>query len=186
MRKFTFVLTLAGLMAATPASADIVAGWSELLISVDKASAPTKYMFDPQTGQAWSKTSLAMFEAANAVDRRYVSYAGLPPAAKGASIEAAVSTAARDVMLACYPGQAQTINDAYTLALSRVPEGTARDEGVKAAKAAAVAALAAGGIDPKLGQAVYRSTATPGKWAPSSLPYDPRELQVRPWFMTNA
>ncbi len=130
--------------------------------------------------------SLAMFEAANAVDRRYRSYLGLPLVAKGASSQAAVATAAHDVMLACYPSQSQSIKDAYVLALAAVPEGPGREAGIAAGKAAAVAAMAAGGIDPALGQAVYRPTAMPGKWAPSSLPYDPREMQVRPWFMTSA
>ncbi|MEO7411594.1 MAG: vanadium-dependent haloperoxidase, partial [Sphingomicrobium sp.] len=174
------------LAMATPASADLVADWSELLTSVDKAAAPTEYVFDPSTRQSGSKLSLAMFEAANAVDRRYVSYLGLPVAARGASIEAAVSTAAHDVLLACYPGQAQSIEDAYTLAMARVRAGPGREAGIAVGKAAAVAAMAAGGIDPALGQAVYRPSAMAGKWAPSSIPYDPRELQIRPWFMTSA
>ena len=186
MRKIGIALAVAGLTIASPAAADLVADWNELLTSVDKAAAPAEYVFTPETRQAGSKTTLAMFEAANMVDRRYASYLGLPVAAHGASIEAAVSTAAHDALLACYPSQAQTIEDAYTLAMARIPQGAGREEGIRAGQAAAKAAMAAGGIDPALSQAVYRPTALAGKWAPSSLPYDPREMQVRPWIMTSA
>ncbi len=171
---------------AAPASADIVADWSELLTVVDKASSPPEYMFNPETNQSSAKTTLAMFEAANAIDRRYRSYLGLAPAAAGASIDAAVATAAHDVLIALYPSEKQTIEDAYVLALAGVPEGPARGGGLATGKAAAVAALAAGGIDPALPPSLYRPTALPGKWAPSGLPYDTRSLQVKPWILTSA
>ncbi|MES2904105.1 MAG: vanadium-dependent haloperoxidase [Pseudomonadota bacterium] len=185
----TLIIGLLGCAAVVnpaPAQADIVADWAELLTAVDDAASPPEYMFNPDTRQSWSKATLAMFEAANAIDRRYRSYVDLPLAPRGASSRAAVATAARDVLLACYPGEKKTIEDAYLASMANVPEGQARTDGIATGQRAAAAAMAAGGIDPKLGQAVYRPTAIPGKWAPSSLPYDPRELQVRPWFMTDA
>lgn len=91
-----------------------------------------------------------------------------------------------DMMMKFYPGQKGSIEDNYILALAAIPAGPKRDAGVEAGKVAAVAAMAAGGMDLAFPQAVYRPTATAGKWAPSSLPYDPRELQYRPWFMDNA
>ncbi len=184
MRKIA--LSILAFLVASPALADMVADWNELLASVDKAASPPEYMFNPATVQAGSKTLLAIYEAANAVDRRYASYVGLPAAARGASMDAAVATAAHDAMLSFYPGEAKTIEDAYVLALANVPAGPGRDAGIATGKAAAVAALAAGGLDPNLPQAIYKPTAIAGKWAPSSLPYDPRDLQVRPWFMTSA
>ncbi len=184
MKKWMFLV--AALSVATPASADVVADWSELATSVDKASSGPDYMYNPDTRQAFSKMTLAMFEAANMVDPRYTSYLRLPASPPGASINAAVATAAHDTLKLLYPSQASTIDDAYVLALAAVAEGPARDAGVAAGKLAATASMAAGGADTALPQAVYRPTAPAGKWAPSSLPYDPRELQIRPWFLTSA
>ena len=118
MRKIA--LSILAFLVASPALADMVADWNELLASVDKAASPPEYMFNPATVQAGSKTLLAIYEAANAVDRRYASYVGLPAAARGASMDAAVATAAHDAMLSFYPGEAKTIEDAYVLALANV------------------------------------------------------------------
>lgn len=167
----------------TAARADIISDWYETELAASKASENPESSFDPETAQSVSKLTLAMFEAANAVDRRYQSYLKLPAAAKGASIEAAVATAARDVMLAMHPGQKSMIDNGYAVAIARVPEGKARADGIAAGQAAAKAALAAGGFDYSLPPAAYRPIGAPGKFVPVNVPIDPRLLQMRPWLL---
>ena len=184
MRKsrilLAMLLTTGG---ATAARADIVSDSYETEVAVLKASDSGEYMFDPTTVQALSKLTLAMFEAANAVDRRYQSYLKLPAAPRGASIDAAVATAAHDVMMAMHADQKAMIDNAYAVAMGPIAAGAARDDGIAAGHAAAKAALAAGGIDPSRPPADYRPIGGPGQFVPVNVPIDPRMLQMRPWLL---
>jgi hypothetical protein len=176
-----------GATCAAPVRADVVSDWWDTHMAVRKAADLTMgARFSPETSGAWSRYALALFEAANATDRRYASYLKLPVAAPGASTEAAVAAAARDAMLHFYPEERRLIEDAYTVAIADVPEGPAREAGITAGKAAAAAAVARKGLDPSLPPIVYRPDGTPGRWVPSALPYDPRELQMTPWVLNSA
>ena len=171
---------------ATAARADVVSDWAEMLTAIEKAQFDPNAPFDVKTAQTQSKTELAMFEAANSVDRRYRSWLELPAAAKGASQVAAIATAAHDALVNFYPSQQDKADKALSLSLMDVPSGPARDAGIAAGKAAAVAALAAGGVDPALPMGAYRPTAPTGKWSASGVPFPPEMATFRPWFMTSA
>ena len=92
MPKLRWLTLLA--FTATAAHADVVADWAELQTAIGKANETPFGVFDPALNQAYGKVGLAMFEAANAANPRYVSYLKLPRAAAGASDIAAVSAAA--------------------------------------------------------------------------------------------
>ena len=173
-------------LAAVPAQAEIVADWSDLLTHVGEATSTPDDPFDPASVHSYTQVMLAMFEAANAVTPRYRSYVGLAPAPAGASIDAAVATAAHAVLLKYFPSEAKTIHQAMVMSLRDVPAGQARKDGEVVGRAAAAAAMKAGGIDPALPKIGYMPRARPGQWAPSSFPYDPRMAQARPWFMASA
>lgn len=171
-------------IAAVPARADVVADWAELQSAFEKAAnTGTPLPFDAVKYQSYGKVALAMFEAANAIDRRYVSYLGMAPAPAGASDVAAVDAAARDALAALYPGKFEQIDKAYVMVIDAVPAGPARDAGIAVGKAAAAAALAAGGRDPALVPGAYRPGGAPGKWVPSGVPFPPEAVTMRPWFM---
>ena len=83
----------------------------------------------------------SIHDAVNAIDRRFEPYTtGLAPA-PGASVEAAVAAAAREVLVTLLPEQAQRVETAYAQALAGVPEGAARSAGIDAGRAAAWATL---------------------------------------------
>ena len=54
-----------------------------------------------------------MHDALNAIDPRYESYTVIPAASAGASVDAAVATAARNVLVAAAPAQAAAVNAKY-------------------------------------------------------------------------
>lgn len=185
VRFLKFAIFALSLASAT-ANADVVSDWSELQTALDKAADDPNTPFDPAMFQASSKTALAMFEAANSVDPKYVSWLKLGRAPAGASQVAAVAVAAHDVLLVLYPAQKEKIDRALVFALADVAAGARRDAGVAAGHTAAVAALAAGGIDPALPKGTYRPTAPAGKWSASGVPFPPEIVSFRPWFMTSA
>lgn len=186
MRLSCKLLCCVAVFISTSAHADVVSDWAELQTAIDKDASDPMGAFDPAIFQASSKVNLAMFEAANSVDARYISYLNLPRAAAGASDVVAVSVAAHDVLLSMYPAQKEKIDNALMLALADMAEGPALEAGRKAGRAAAAASLAASGMDPALPKGSYRPTSPIGKWSASGVPFPPEIVSFRPWFMTSA
>ena len=71
----------------------------------------------------------ALHDAINGIERRYEPYTA-DLSAPGASVDAAVARAARDVLMAVAPNQTERVEQMYTAALADVPDGQAEDDGV--------------------------------------------------------
>jgi hypothetical protein len=84
----------------------------------------------------------AMYDAVAAVEGGLEPFATGITAAPGASADAAVAQAARDVLAARVPGQAGPVQTAYDTYMASIPDGPAKDAG-KAAGAAAAAGMLA-------------------------------------------
>src|SRR5262245_3362528 len=83
---------------------------------------------------------VAIHDALNAIDRRYEHYefAGSAP---GASVAAAVAAAAHGTLVQLVPQAAASVNAQYVAALSPVPDGAAKNNGIAIGQAAAKAIL---------------------------------------------
>src|SRR4051794_38268542 len=93
----------AAALVATPAAADTVADWWDYAGRI--ASPLTAAPQTPEQSRALTRASLAMFEAVNAIDRRYQSYLNFPAGDPNASQDAAAATAAYKVLLAAFPNR---------------------------------------------------------------------------------
>jgi hypothetical protein len=185
MRKYWLLAAVAAVASGSPASADTVCEWIDYAQLVGTAAAPPPDA--PRTGEhdrAQTQVALAMFEALNAIDRRYESYLGLAPAAPGASQDAAAATAAYQVLLAHYPGQKAGLDDSYSVTMMGIADAAARDKGKAVGEAAARLALAAGGFDPERKATPYRPRTVPGVWTATALPvFQPYSFTFKPWFL---
>jgi hypothetical protein len=83
----------------------------------------------------------AIHDAINAIDRRFEAYTPGLTEAPGASVEAAIAAAARDVLVALVPDQAALVEAAYDRSLSGVPDGSAKTAGIATGQASAAANL---------------------------------------------
>ena len=83
----------------------------------------------------------SIHDALNAIDRRFEAYTPGLHRAPGASVEAAVAAAARDVLVALVPDQAALVEAAYGRALAAVPDGPAKIAGIATGQASASATL---------------------------------------------
>ena len=169
----TALMTAALIMAAAaPASADTVAEWMAFTNKIampyqSSAGAPRT----PDQERAATRAALAMFEALNALDRRYESYLKFPAAAdRSASPEAAAATAVHRVLLQHFPAQKATLDERYAEAMAAIADEKRRDAGRRLGEAAAQAAMSAGGIDPNISQPPYVPLTTPGVWVATALP----------------
>ncbi len=107
----------------------------------------------------------SIHDAVNGVERRYQPYTA-DLSSPGASVDAAVASAARTAMLALAPGQEVRVEIAYHAALLAIPDGAAKTAGIELGQQAATANLerrAADGFDTAT-QPVYVSTGEPGDY----------------------
>jgi len=175
-------------LVASTASADTVCEWIDFAQTIQAAAAPPPSAPRiPDHERAITQVALAMFEALNAIDRRYETYLGMAAADSTASQDAASATAAYEVLVAHYPGQKTALDESYAITLATVTDPRARDAGVAIGKAAAALALNAGGIDPGVPQVPYLPRAQAGVWVPTQLPiFDPFTTAFKPWIIERA
>jgi hypothetical protein len=179
---------VAALVLVQPAAADTVCDWWEFANRISSASQPPPGSGRTAEGErALTRVSLAMFEAVNAIDRRYESYLGFPAGDASASQDAAAATAAYRVLLHHFPAQKTTLDDTYAISMAAVADERAREAGRLIGEQAAEAAKAAGGIDSTVAQLPYRPRTTPGEWIGAALPVlQPYWTAFRPWAMPSA
>ncbi len=84
---------------------------------------------------------IAIFEAVNAIDRRYQSYLNIPPVGPRASMDAAIAQAAHDTLVALYPSQAAHCDELLADDLRRIPNTPAKTAGIALGRSVAAAIL---------------------------------------------
>src|SRR5215213_73974 len=169
MRMIMMAAT-AALALSAPARADTVTDWWELGNKFWLASMASPAPSTPDTQRASTRAALAMFEAVNAIDRRYQSYLNFPLADPTASQDAAAATAAYKVLLQHHPANKSNIEESYAMVMAELPDGAAKQAGVAIGEEAAAAAMGAGGLDPAIEQTPYRPRTVPGEWIGASPP----------------
>ncbi len=175
---------VAALVFAQPAAADTVCDWWEF---ANRVSPPYAGGGTAEQMRSTTRVSLAMFEALNAIDRRYESYLGLPAGDPAASQDAAAATAAYHVLLHHFPDKKTVLDESYTIAMAAIGDERAREAGRLIGEQAAKAANAAGGIDPAVEQLPYRPRTAPGVWTATALPQlEPYWVAFRPWAIPSA
>jgi hypothetical protein len=127
----------------------------------------------------YAMTHIAIHDALNAIDRRYQPYAFFGRASRRASTDAAVATAAHDVLVpvlaqipdpfprACIDAAIAGVEVDYEAALAAIPSGPAKRKGVNvgARAAAAILALRADdGSDTPLLDFAYPQGTEPGEY----------------------
>ena len=108
---------------------------------------------------------LAVFEGVNSVDGEYQSTVDVPRSSPGASAPAAAVSAAHRVLRTYFPERAAEFDAARAKSLARIPAGPARDAGIAAGEAAAIAVMASRENDGAENNESYLpGSADPGQW----------------------
>ena len=130
----------------------------------------------------------AVYNATMAIEKTHTLYKSSLSAPAGASVDAAVASAAHDVLIAYFPGQAATIDTAYATALAGIADGPAKTAGVATGQAAAAEMVALRTNDGRFASVPAPPDGTqPGEWrrtSPGSA-VTPWTAQVRP-FVVNS
>ena len=185
MRKLMFGIAAVTMATSVPAQADIVCDWMDFAARIAAPSQATGRT--PDQERAMTRTALAVFEAVNAIDRRYRSYLNFPAGDAAASQEAAAATAAYKVLHHHFPAARTALDESYALTMAGITDERAREAGRLIGDAAAAAAIVAGGVDPAVPTTPFRPSTTPGVWIGASLPsLEPHWATFRPWVIPSA
>jgi hypothetical protein len=183
---------LAGVVAgvvAAPARADVITEWNEQadFIALRKGVNPSVY------GNHIAAVHVAMFEAVNAIERRYTSYKLNLAADRAISKEAAAAAAAHGVLVSFYPDQEARLDDFLKESLNGgrehswnpIPEGAARSKGIALGREAAAQVVALRSIDGSDATESYRPRTQPGVYVPTTLPVNATLGGITPWTMAS-
>lgn len=175
--------TVSLLFLAGAAHADTVTDWNVKAADILVAHR----LGPPPANRALAIVQVSVFEAVNAITKRYPQASRLAlDAPAGASVDAAIAAANAAVLSKLAPSQQTTIDAAYQAALASVPDGAAKSDGVAAGEKAAAAVLAMRADDGAAAADSYRPMTSPGVYVPTALPAAPQWAQRKPWVMARA
>src|SRR3990170_2907089 len=184
--RISLYAAAAAVAIASPASADTATDWWELAGKFNFAQQASSMPAPPEAQRASARTALAVFEAVNAIDRRYESYLGFPVASEPASQDAAAATAAFKMLLTHYPQRKSDLEESYAMAMAQLPEGAAKAAGIALGEKAAAAVAALAAIDPAIVQEPSRPRTAPGEWIGGTPPsLEPYWAAFKPWVAKN-
>jgi hypothetical protein len=122
-----------------PAPSDPVIMWNTLMLDAIRQDRTAP----PAASRVMAMMNTAVFDAVNSASGQvYTPYALAVPQFGGADTRAAVSQAARNILVAAFPSQAARFDAALATQLAMSPNGAAKNSGISAGAATAQAILA--------------------------------------------
>jgi hypothetical protein len=164
---------------AGAARADVITDWNSKAeaIGIEKRITPAP------NARTMALMHVAMFEAVNAIDRRYSPYTLKLAADKSVSKEAAAASAAHTVLSVVYPDQQANLDAALKASIPANTEGAAA--GLELGKEAAAGILALRAKDGADAAESYRPHTQPGVYVPTVVPAFSIVGATTPWVMEN-
>jgi len=156
---------IAGLAVVSPARADLVTDWNARAFAV---MAVERITAGAPAARTAAILHIAMFDAANASERRYLPYRSAFPDAGAISPEAAAHAAARRVLVELFPKQKAAVDGHFDAAIARIPEGPARTAGIAIGEKAGLAIIEERKSDGFFGADAYRPVTSPGVYVPTA------------------
>ena len=174
----------ASFLVGPVAMADVVTDWN---IKAGEFVSDTKPA-PPAASRTLAIVHTAMYEAANAITKRYPAGGLKLEAAQGASVDAAIAAAARTTLVTLLPSQSAAIDSAYQAALIKLSDAAGTRAGTTVGEQAAAAVLASCAEDSAAAGETYpyRPYTTAGVYVPTVIPAVPQWPRRKPWLMTSA
>jgi hypothetical protein len=141
-RFFVFALAIVVLSTdvAAVAQADVFDEWN---VHAEQAIVITGAQNPAVASLSFAIFQGAVYDAVNAIDRRFTPFISQFNAPADASLDAAIAAAAHGVLLGLFPAQQADLETKYANSLAGIPNGSAKDAGIAVGQAAAAAMLAA-------------------------------------------
>ena len=140
----------------------------------------------PIANRALAIMHTAIYEAVNGITKKYPAGGVKLNASRGASVDAAIATASRAVLVKLVPSKAIDVEVAWIKAMKAIPDGTSKTEGTSVGERAAAAILASRMEDGFATAETYRPYTIAGVYVPTPLPLVSQWPLRKPWLMTSA
>ncbi|HMK30410.1 MAG TPA: vanadium-dependent haloperoxidase [Terriglobales bacterium] len=174
-----YLLTAALLALPWMAAADVITEWNERAVASSLAAKQLPFVGT----RTLAIVHTAMFDAVNSIAGRYAPYRAKVSAAAGASQEAAAVAAAHATLVEVFPDQKVTLDSAYAAALTRIPDGAGKTEGIAVGEKVAAQAISQRASDGSAAPNTYRPVTSPGVYITTTLPIGSQWGSVTPWLM---
>jgi hypothetical protein len=176
-----FLLVVAGACCAFAQS--VVSDWLDHAATAIVVNAKK----DPATSNVYfAYVAVAMYDAANSVDRHFKPFAAAVDAPAGTQIDAAVITAAHDVLAHYFPDQQSALDGEQAASLAAVGDGQAKSDGISVGKSVAAQWIRMRSGDGVEAKVVYTPGHGQGIWEPiPNVPAPAPNITpppVDPWF----
>lgn len=178
-RAILLASALAAALLAAPARGDVIMDWN----AKADAIAAEKQLVNVPNARGLAMLHLAMFEAVNAIERRYAPYRLNLAADRSTSKEAAAASAGYEVLLTLYPDQKPGLDAALAASLSGIKETEAKAKGIELGKKAAAGIIALRANDGSKTQETYRPHGKPGVYVPTVVPIESTSGALMPFVM---
>ncbi len=180
-RGVVLLIAFASLLGGQTAAADVVTDWNVTAADMTVAAGQGP----PPANRTLAMVQTAVYEAVNAITKRYPPDRVAPNASPDASVAAAVATANRTMLSRLLPSQQAAIDKAYGIALAAIADGPAKTAGIAVGEQATAAVLAWRADDGAGAPERYRPATTAGVYVPTTIPAAPQWAQRKPWVMTS-
>jgi len=167
-------------LLTAPARGDVIMDWNARADAIGIE----KQVPNAPNARAQAMLHVAMFEAVNAIDKRYAPYKLTLMADRTASKEAAAVAAAHGVLVALYPDQKADLDAALSASLSAIAETEAKSKGIETGKKAAAEIIALRADDGSKMPESYRPSTAPGIYVPTTTPIESTSSKMTPWAMS--
>lgn len=178
-RATFFTSLVAAALLTSSARCDVIMDWN----AKADAIGIEKQLPNVPNARGLAMLHIAMFEAVNAIDRRYAPYKLNLAAERTTSKEAAAASAAYDILVALYPDQKADLDATLAASLSGIAETEAKSKGIELGKKAAAGIIALRANDSSDKTENYRPYTTPGIYVPTATPIESTSPALTPWVM---
>lgn len=161
------------------AHADLVSDWGARAVAIGTE----KQLANAPLTRGLAMMHVAMFEAVNAIERRYRPYKLDLSADKVTSREAALAAAAHAMLMELFPDQKPALDQALQASLANVTEGDAKSKGIELGRQATSGIIAMRADDGSNLKESYRPQTKPGVYVPTMVPIESTSGGMRPWVM---
>jgi len=184
LRLLTWIAVLSIGLTQSAWATNAAVDWNKIAL--------TTALTTPGTQVYLTYVNLAMYNAVNAIDRRYELYGPTFRGPRDASKKAAVISAAYQTLLHYFPDQSTALQAQYAAAIAVISDSEAKTKGILVGKVAAATIVAARAGDGRAADVPYSypTSPVPGVWIPTppafAPPVPPWIGQMVPFTMTSA
>ena len=182
------MLAFAVMLIAAPASANVITDWDATGVALiqGNAPAPPPRVGGPTGGmRIIALMHVAMFEAVNAIEPRYQPFNGDPKPKVDASQDAAAASAAATVLAKLDPESAPKVKDALEKSLAGIPNGDAKDRGIKLGEESAAKVIELRLKDGNGTPNAFRPITQPGVYTETMVTAGWDFIRMTPFAMTS-